>query len=174
MAFSTNYTVGDSIIPEGNYECVVSSAYVSATQGGSLYFSVRLIVRNDVPQSYQNKNIFHSIWQKSPEKQTEDDAKVDGYSYKQLMNLAEMAGIPKGKGYETLDELGKDLEGKCVMAAVGHSEWKGKVSAKVKWFNRTKYPECKHTFKSPDQTQTAVSTANSSIDVPDDDDLPFD
>lgn len=176
MAFSTNYQEIENLIPEGAYECVIRSAFVNATPGGALYFSVRLTVRNDVPQQCQNRNIYHAIWQKNKEKQTEDDKKVDGYSYKQLMNLCQAAGIEKGKSYETLDDLGEDLKGKCILVTVEHNEWNGKTSVRIKWTNRTKHPECKHIFQNnASLVQPTAPTAGGGevVDVEDDGDLPF-
>lgn len=139
MSFSTTYDESKEyeLLPEGDYECMIISAGENATPGGYVYFGVRLVIRNDVPQKYQNRNIYHSIWEKKPENQTEDDKKVGGYSFKQLMNLAQNAGLPSGKSYETLNEMGEDLRGKCVIACVEHHEWNGKTSVRVKWFKRS-------------------------------------
>lgn len=177
--FETDYTStkNGELLPEGRYECVIKQAHINATKGGALYFSVRLVVRNDVPQKYQNKNIYHTIWQKKPDRQTEDDKKVDGYSFKQLMNLCEMAGLPGGKSYETLNDLGTDLLGRPVQAEIIHDTYQDKKSERVKWFSKTAYPDCKHT----DKAQTGVSagsaqpTDSASVDifVDDDGDLPF-
>ena len=182
MAFLTDYTkTNDELIPEGDYECIILHAGLSATQAGSIYFSVRFAVRNDVPQKYQNRNIFHAIWERKPEKQTEKDKSVDGFSYKQLMNLCQHCGIPNGRNYESLDKLGDDLRGRCTLVTVEHNEWNGKKSVRVKWCNDTKYPECRHknTIQSPSvdtqvQNNTAVRTTdNDSINIYDDGDLPF-
>ncbi len=175
MAFSTNYEE-ENLLPEGDYECIILAAFVNSTPGGALYFSVRLAVRNDVPQKYRNRNIFHAIWQRRPEKQTEDDKKIDGFSYKQLMNLSQAAGIPKGKSYETLDDLGHDLKGRCVRVTVGHDEWNGQTNVRVKWSNKTKFPDCKHITgnNNPPQNNPDVTTGKDMdlIDMPADD-LPF-
>lgn len=178
MSFSTTYDESKEyeLLPEGDYECMIISARENATPGGYVYFGVRLVIRNDVPQNHQNRNIYHSIWEKKPENQTEDDKKVGGYSFKQLMNLAQNAGLPSGKSYETLNEMGEDLRGKCVIACVEHHEWKEKTSVRVKWFNKTKYPECKHTLKTSansSQTPPAASAEGKMITILSDGDLPF-
>ncbi len=176
--FETNYTNtnGSELLPKGKYEFIIKQANINATKGGTLYFSVRLVVRNDVPQKYQNKNIYHAIWQKKPDRQTEDDKKVDGYSFKQLMNLCETAGLPGGKSYETLNDLGADLVGRAVQAEIIHDTYQDKTSEKVKWFSKTAYPDCKHTDKAQMNTATASRTDTSGIDafVDEDGDLPFD
>lgn len=182
MSFSTTYDESKEyeLLPEGDYECMIISAGENATPGGYVYFGVRLVIRNDVPQKHQNRNIYHSIWEKKPENQTEDDKKVGGYSFKQIMNLAQAAGIPNGKAYETLNDLGADLKNRCVVASIGHSEWNGKVSAKVKWFNSTKHPDCKHEVKKVTNptVQTYAAGNDQGTDqgtyvIPNDEDLPF-
>lgn len=173
MAFSTAYESRE-LIPEGEYECIILSAFLNATQSGTQYFSVRMVVRNDVPQSYKNKNIYHAIWQRKPDKQTAQDKMVDGFSFRQLMNLCRAAGIAKGRSYETLDELGRDLKGKCIRVTIGHDEWNGEKRERVKWSNETKYPDCRHQLPAGDKAgeQQAQGSAEGFIDT--DDDLPFD
>lgn len=168
MAFSTNYEQ-NTLLPEGDYECIIKAAYLTATKGGTEYFSVRFIIRNDVPQKYQNKNIFHAIWKKR--EPTADDNKVEGFSYKQLMNLAKSAKLPKGKNYETLNEFGEDLVGKCVKVVIEHNEYNGETQEKVRYTAETKYPDCKHAFKATEPLQEVQTKTDEEVSV--DDDLPF-
>ena len=169
--FTTDYE-NESLLPEGDYECIVKGAFVTATNGNypKEYFSVRLVIRNDVPQSYKNKIIFHAIWRKNPDKQTEDDKKIGGYSYKQIMNLCKGVGVPKGKSFKDLNELGELITGKCCLVHIVHDTWQGKTNERVAWTNETKYPNCTHTFpaKNEPPTSTAVVTDETS-----DEDLPF-
>lgn len=146
MNFSTNYDdLGSSLLPEGKYECIVKDAFPSETKKGTPYLDIRLVIRNDVEQKYQNKYIFHSIWKiKEP---SEQDKQVDCYSFKQLMSLANAAGLPSGKSYASVEELCKDFVGKCVNAETEHDEYDGKTNVRVKYCNKTEYPECKHVFK---------------------------
>lgn len=146
MNFSTNYDdLGSSLLPEGKYECIVKDAFPSETRHGTPYLDIRLVIRNDVEQKYQNKYIFHSIWKKK--EPSEQDKQVDGYSFKQLMSLANAAGLPSGKSYASVEELCKDFVGKCVNAETEHDEYDGKTNVRVKYCNKTEYPECKHVFK---------------------------
>ncbi|MBQ1777864.1 MAG: DUF669 domain-containing protein [Acutalibacteraceae bacterium] len=170
--FETNYSNigGGETLPEGKYECVIQKAFVNA-KGRTLFFQVTLIVRNDVPQAYQNRRIFHAIWQKKAENQTADDKKTDGYSFKQLMNLCESAGLPGGKSYRDLNELGSDLVGRAVQVDIVHDEWNGKISEKVKWCYRTNYPDCRHVL--PQEAAPAQADGGTAAVVTADDDLPF-
>lgn len=146
MNFSTNYDdLGSSLLPEGKYECIVKDAFPSETKKGTPYLDIRLVIRNDVEQKYQNKYIFHSIWKKK--EPSEQDKQVDCYSFKQLMSLANAAGLPSGKSYASVEELCKDFVGKCVNVETEHDEYDGKTNVRVKYCNKTEYPECKHVFK---------------------------
>lgn len=193
MNFSTNYDdLGSSLLPEGKYECIVKDAFPSETKKGTPYLDIRLVIRNDVEQKYQNKYIFHSIWKKK--EPSEQDKQVDGYSFKQLMSLANAAGLPSGKNYASVEELCKDFVGKCVGVETEHDEYDGKTNVRVKYCNKTEYPECKHVFKEasaaadsntyqkPKQdafAQPATVRTQSNIDLDDfeeiigDGDLPF-
>lgn len=193
MNFSTNYDdLGSSLLPEGKYECIVKDAFPSETKKGTPYLDIRLVIRNDVEQKYQNKYIFHSIWKKK--EPSEQDKQVDGYSFKQLMSLANAAGLPSGKNYASVEDLCKDFIGKCVNVETEHDEHDGKTNVRVKYCNRTEYPECKHVFKEasaaadsntyqkPKQdafAQPATVRTQSNIDLDDfeeiigDGDLPF-
>lgn len=173
MPFITSYeNDSNNILPVGEYECIIKSAFLNATKSGKEYFSIRFIVRNDVNQKYQNKNIYHAIWCKNAEKRTADDEKVGGFSYKQLMNLCKAAALPNGKSYENLNELGNDLRNRCVLVVIEHNEYNGEIQERVKWTNATKFPNCRHMFK--DNSSNAVELSNAAADkVSEDDDLPF-
>lgn len=166
------------LLPEGEYECIIKSAFINATNSKSPteYFSVNFVIRNDVVQKYQNKHIFHAIWRKKPEKRTKDDNRVDGFSYKQLMNLCKGAGVPKNTSFKDLDDLGKYLKGRCCLVTVGHDEWNGNTQVRVKWTNPTRYPDCKHKFPVSANTRTAQTTEpeeNNYEPISSDEDLPF-
>ena len=172
MAFTTDFET-ETLLPEGEYECIVHSAYMTATRGGPEYFSVRLIIRNDVPQKYQNKNIFYQIWKKK--EPTDDDRKVDGLNFKQLMSLSKACKIPNGKSYETIDDLGKDMKNQPVLVTIEHNEWNGSINERVRYTNETKYPECRHIFKGrAAETHSGTDVGESEETIIDfDEDLPF-
>lgn len=193
MNFTTNYDdVESGILPEGIYECVIKSASMNVTKKGTEYFDVRLVIRNDVQQKYQNKYIFHSIWKKK--EPSEADMQVDGFSFKQIMSLAKAVKVPAGKNYADLNEMGKDLIGKPVLAEIYHDTSSGQPNVRVKYVNESKYPDCKHVYKeaapaASSQTyarkpqaqfaSAAVPTAVTAADLSDfeevvsDSDLPF-
>ena len=167
--YKGNNSGENSLLPPGKYECVIDKAFMNA-KGRAIYFQVILIVRNDVAQQYQNRRIFHAIWQKKPENQTADDRKVDGFSFKQLMNLCESAGLPSGKKYADIDALGMDLAGKTVLADIITDEWNGQKREKVKWMYASKFPHCQHV---PSGGKPSAESEGQFDVVEDDGDLPF-
>lgn len=156
MNFATNYDdLGSSeMLPEGKYECIIKSAEEKAL-GGYPVLDIRCVIRNDVEQKCKDRFIFHKIWKKK--EPSPQDQQVDGYSFKQLMNLAAAAKIPAGKNYQTVAELCADFNGKCVRAEIIHEENKkdGKKYERVKFFEQTGFPECRHVFKASAAQSTA-------------------
>lgn len=147
--FSTNYEEignGSELLPEGRYEAVIKTAQLNTTKNDTPYIDVRMVIRNDVEQKYQNKYIFHSLWKKR--EPSPQDLSVDGYSFKQLMSLAKAAKLPSGKNYSSIEELCADFVGKCVIAEIEHKEDNsGKLRERVKFCYESEYPNCKHVFK---------------------------
>lgn len=163
MGFSTNYEnigSGNELLPIGNYEVIIKSAALNATKNGAPYLDIRMVIRNDVEQRYQNKYIFHSIWRKkNPSPQ---DIQVDGYNFDLLMKLAKAAKLPAGKDYATVEELCRDFINKCVNVEIDHqTDNTGKLRERVKHCNETKYPECRHAFK-----EAAKPVTNSTYQAP--------
>lgn len=147
MNFSTKYDdLNDfELLPEGVYETIVKSAQEAVTQNGAQYIDIRLVIRNDVEQQYKDRYIFHKIWKKK--EPTAQDNQVDGYSFKQLMNLASSVKIPSGKNYGSVAELCADFTGKCVKAEIEHNTYNNRTNERVKYLSATDHPDCRHKFK---------------------------
>lgn len=173
MNFTTDYENlgnGNELLPKGIYECIIKSAFLTATKNGTEYFSVDFIIRNDVPQKYKDRHIFHCIWKKK--EPTQQDLTVEGFSFKQLMQIAKSVKLPSGKNYAGLDSLGEDFKSKCVSVTIEHSTYNGNTNEKVKYVNETKYPDCKHIFKNPVNSNTTTKQEKF-VELENDDDLPF-
>lgn len=151
MAFQTDYSdlsEGSEILPVGEYECIIKYAGEDATKGGTMYMGATLVIRNDVDQQYKNKYIWHSIWQKK--EPSPADLACGGYSSKQINSLSKAAHLPNGKKYESLSDWADELKNKIVRVTVEHDTYQGKTSARVKWVNESKFPDCKHRWKNAD------------------------
>lgn len=147
MGFSTNYDdIQDfDIIPTGEYEVIIKKIEERTTQNGATGLNLTLVIRNDVEQKYQNRYIFHTLWKRR--EPTQADMQVQGYSFKQIMQLAKAAKLPSGKSYETVSDLCADLINHVMRVTVGHEEWGGKTNERVKYMNDSKFPECRHICK---------------------------
>lgn len=147
MGFSTNYEdVQDfDLIPKGEYEVIITKIEERTTQKGATGLNLSLVIRNDVEQKYQNRCIFHTLWKRR--EPTQADMQVQGYSFRQIMQLAKAVRLPSGKSYETVYKLLDELSGKIMRVTIGHKEYNGRTSEEVKFMNETNFPEIKHRFK---------------------------
>ena len=67
MAFGTNYDnipQGGGLVPEGDYECIITNAEIRQTQHGKYKVGFMLTIRNDIQQDCQNRVLFLDIWRK--------------------------------------------------------------------------------------------------------------
>ncbi|MDE5584624.1 MAG: DUF669 domain-containing protein, partial [Ruminococcus sp.] len=141
--------------------------------------------RNDVEQKCKNRCIFHTLWKRR--EPTQADMQVQGYSFRQVMQLAKAVRLPSGKSYGTVYELCDELGGKIMRVTVGHREYNGRTSEEVRYMNESNFPECKHIFKTavtsdtvaqrPAETFANSGTSYGDIDdyeeILSDGDLPF-
>ena len=152
--FKTDFSkanTGSEIKPEGNYEVIITKIEEKTTLSGKTGLNFAMVIRNDIPeQKYGNAFLFHTIWKaKEP---TEYDNMVKGYMYGQVMAIAKAARLADGKSYESFEEFLKDIINKPVCVSLKHEEYNGKLQERINYFNETKFPECKHAFK----TKTTV------------------
>lgn len=147
MAFSTDYSEVNSfdLIPVGDYEVIIKTIEERTTQNGATGLNLTLIIRNDVDQKFQNRCIFHTLWKRR--EPTQADMQVQGYSFKQVMQLAKAAALPGGKAYNTVADLCADLINRVIKVNVIHETYNGKTSERVRYMNESAHPECKHVYK---------------------------
>lgn len=176
MAFTMDYSEvkeAPSLLPKGDYEVIIKTAEEKKTSNGKEQISLNMVVRNDVDQKYQNKGVFFNTFKRA--EPTEQDKQVQGYSFKTIMRLAKMTGIPSGKAYNNVGEMLADMVNKCVRITIDHREYNGKTYEDVKYINETKFAECKHVYK--DKADTNSSAASSAPQEPindvTEDEIPF-
>lgn len=147
MGFSTDYTDVQSfdLIPKGEYEVIIKAITERTTQNGATGLNLSLVIRNDVEQKCQNRYLFHTLWKRK--EPTQADMQVQGYSFKQIMQLAKAAKLPSGKAYETVGDLCADLINHVMKVTVNHGEWNGQMREEVGFMNESAFPECKHVYK---------------------------
>ncbi len=115
------------------------------TPNGATGLNLTFVIRNDVEQKCQNRYLFHTLWKRK--EPTKADMQVQGYSFKQIMQLAKAAKLPSGKAYETVSELCADLINHVLKVNVHHDQWNGQVREEIGFMNESAFPECKHIYK---------------------------
>lgn len=147
MGFQTNYENIDDyeLVPEGRYEVVIRNVEERTTKAGAALLSFSLVIRNDVEQKQKNRYLFHSLWKKK--EPTAADMQVQGYSFKQIMQLAKAAQLPNGKAYETVADLCKDLLHRPLLVQVEHDTYAGQTREKIKSVEASRFPKVHHVFK---------------------------
>lgn len=181
MSFRTNASKAQesfSLKAEGDYEIIVRTAETSVTQNGKDVINLTYVIRNDVPQEYQNGLIFHSIWKKK--EPNEDDLSIEGFNFGQLIAIANAAQLPDGKEYPNLGAFLEELVGKPIKVHLYHNEYNGRTYEKVDAHFPTDFPKVKHKDKANQNSaarssarQTSPAKAALSADSADDDDYPF-
>lgn len=176
MGFSVDHSQANSLLPEGEYECIIEFARQTTTRNGTPFINIPLIIRKDVADNPKKAGkIFHSLWMKK--EPTPADNACDGYSAKQIQSLSKAAGLPNGKSYANMEEWCADLAGKPIRVTVYHDEYKGNVNARVSWTNETKYPNVAALDKETHQAMHGNIFASNNPDFTeiqnDPDDVPF-
>lgn len=154
MDYSKNYNEK----PEpGVYEAVVGKTEIRHTNEGKEYFSIPLIIRNDVEQRFQNAIIWDSIRAMHSDK---------AISYKTNV-IGQAVGIEEGREFANLEEWGKAIKGFPLKVTVGSREYNGKTYQDIKKYEKTDTKEMKHKFKkAEDEPDFKVVDEN-------DDEVPF-
>jgi len=186
MAITMDYSQaseGNGDIQDGTYECVINRFGFDNFKNRE-FIKFDLIVRNDVPQKYQNKHIFDNQY---PKKDTGE------YAMGYLFMIGKNAGIPDHKAWADLAAMLNDFAGHAVKVTVKNEEYNGKTYPHIKKWEPTAFPQLQHRWKDSgnvvptsnqkpvfgQQPQTPQPAANDpfsnsgqSVDVSDDD-LPF-
>lgn len=129
---------GSKLLPEGEYEVIIKSCNEDATNGGTIYINMPLIIRNDVDQPYQNKYIFHSIWKT---KQTGE------YNMKAINTIAKAVGIENGQKFDSFEALLDAFKGRVARITIKHEQYNNKTNERVAFWNPTRTQICNHQFK---------------------------
>ena len=147
MCFSTDYSDVQrfELFAKGVYEVIIKAITERTTPYGATGLNLTFVIRNDVEQKCQNRYLFHTLWKRK--EPTKADMQVQGYSFKQIMQLAKAAKLPSGKAYETVSELCADLINHVLKVNVHHDQWNGQVREEIGFMNESAFPECKHIYK---------------------------
>lgn len=157
MALTMDYSQaseGNGDIQDGVYECVINRFGFDHFKDRE-FIKFDLIVRNDVPQKYQNKHIFDNFY---PKKDTGKYAM--GYIYM----IGVKAAMQDGKKYADVAAMLADYTGHAVKVTVKNEEYNGKTYPHIKKWEPTAFPQIQHRWK--DSRATSASSSNSSSSEP--------
>lgn len=127
-------------ILNGCYEAIVGNVY----NDGNM-IRIEFIIRNDVPQRERNKVVTFPLF-RNPN---------TGYYPEDILAVIEKAlGIPKDEKYNNFNDYALKIIGKCCRITVRNENFKGRSVLKIRKFERTEKPDCKHL---PPERQASAS-----------------
>ena len=144
MAFTvdTNNTQEQQgLIKPGGYEVVIKEVTEGASQQkGTPFIQIELVVRNDVNQEFKNKHLWYTIWDTPATREK-------GMYAKQINTVSKHAGIQNGASFNSIQDWGRFIQGRPVLATVKLEEYNGEQKERVTFINATKFPQCQHSWK---------------------------
>ena len=144
--FSVNYESAEQFasITDGTYEVVVAQAEQSASKGGTDYLDIRLKIRDDFKQKFQNNLIFDKVW---------INKETLKYPEWALQRYARAVKIPEGVEINTIEQFLGLLKGKTLKVTVKNeqSEYNGTTydNLNIKKFEQSELPAYSGTVAEP-------------------------
>lgn len=144
--FSVNYESAEQFasITDGTYEVVVVQAEQSASKGGTDYLDIRLKIRDDFKQKFQNNLIFDKVW---------INKETLKYPEWALQRYARAVKIPEGLEINTIEQFLDLLKGKTLKVTVKNeqSEYNGNTydNLNIKKFEQSELPAYSGTVAEP-------------------------
>lgn len=152
--FTTDYSNnngGNSVLPAGEYECVINSVAEQATKSGAESIHFDLIVRNDLDQAmpetngkHHNQHVWLDEWKRR---------KTNQYDMGNIQYFVEAAGIPEGTQITSIEQFCQLMYHKPVKIklSVDESEYQGKKQERnsaAPWdWKKTQFPQVAHQWK---------------------------
>ena len=146
MAFTvdTNNTQEQQgLIKPGDYEVVIKEVTEGASQQKRTPFiQIELVVRNDVNQEFKNKHLWYTIWDTPTTREK-------GMYAKQINTVSKHAGVQNGASFNSIQDWGRFIQGRPVLATVKIEEYNGDQKERVAFISATKFPQCMHKWEKP-------------------------
>lgn len=127
------------VMKPGEYEMVIKEVKEGATQSGTAYIQIELVVRNDVDQEYKNKHVWYSIWDTQKTRES-------GMYARNINTISKHAGIQNGATFNGIEEWGKFLFGKAIRVTIKNDEYNGKTREQVSYINASNFQQCNHSW----------------------------
>jgi hypothetical protein len=132
----SNAQQGRFLPPEGVYECMIASAVLNTTNGGTEYLKIKLTIRGDVPQAFPGETIEWPVWRKKEPTQLDPD----GFPLGTIQHISRVVKLENGQIFDTFDDWTKAITGKPIRVEIKHDEYQGNVRAKVAYVFETEAP----------------------------------
>lgn len=123
-----------SLLPEGDYECVIElMEETTIVSTGTPKVSVKLRVRDDVEQGYQNRVLFDDIWKEKENKQFYNQKKINRI-------LGAIGGVSEGQEFAGIEDVCKFCTGGYLIAhvVIEHDTYNDKDINRIKWYASSK------------------------------------
>ena len=150
MAFTvdTNNTQENmGTIKPGDYEVVIKEVTEGASQQkGTPFIQIELVVRNDVNQEFKNKHLWFTIWDTPTTREK-------GVYAKQINTVSKHAGVQNGASFNSVQDWGRFIQGRPVLATVKLEEYNGEQKERVSFISATKFPQCMHKWEKQNNQQ---------------------
>lgn len=147
---------GRFVAPEGIYECMINSAGLNTTMGGTEFLGIKLSIRGDVAQDYAGERIDWPVWRRKNPSASDPD----GFPLGTIQHISRVTGLPNGQDYATFEDWTKAITGKPIRVEIRHEEYNGREQARVAYVYETEHKD--------------ISIAGKGfVPVDDDEDFPF-
>lgn len=145
-----------TLIPEGDYECILKVEKQTTKTSGTEYISVAVRIRDDVDQVCKTRIVFDKIWK--------DKENPNLYNQKKINKLLGTQHLEEGHVFDTIDDVINFLNGAYVKAHIN-------TSYDEYWQKDVNYVSY---YKSSEaKPKTIGAKEEVVVDLVDDDDLPF-
>lgn len=117
---------GFGVLPNGEYECIVSEVKVTESKAKEPMLKVTLTIRDDIEQEGRKRKLF------------ENTVERDTLAWK-FNQMAKACQLEEGLDLETLADFATAIQYKCVRVKLGQREYNGEMQNEVKGWMETKF-----------------------------------
>lgn len=131
--------IQDGPVMPGEYEVVINKVTEGESKKNKTpYIQIDLIIRNDVMiQDFKNRHLYYTIYDTK-------STREQGIYARQINTVSKYAGVQNGARFANIQEWGKTIEKRPVLANVIEEIYNDNKVTKVNYIAESKYPQCFH------------------------------
>lgn len=131
----------DGSITPGEYETVINKVTEGESKRNKTpYIQIDLVIRNDVAiQKFKDRHLYYTIYDTK-------STREQGIYARQINTVSKYAGIQNGTRFANIQEWGRAIEKRPVLANVIEETYNDNKITKVNYIAETKYPQCFHSW----------------------------